>query len=531
MRSLYKKRDWSIGRDSSQSTAILSAPVDSTADEAEILDESSDRPDPIRLFLKSKRGRIILWMIALLAVVLRMLLLPIGHPWDLTVDYNVFMDLARNHSPYDTFNYLSRIAVASQWGRDYEYYAYPPVPLYIYYPLAKLYLLLHPHAQYVISLPGSLYAVPSVNLDFFFLLKSPIWVADFLIAALLARMSGTIRGFRDYLLNPYVLLISGAWTFDAIMVVGLVAGVYAIYKSKFLYAGIALAFGTMVKFFPVLAIPAILIYMVKKNRPMRDIVVFLVSYAIACVVMLGPFASGVLEVILFHGSRQGGGMTWENIWNSGPLFPPGTDLWALLTTIGAFGTITLIIVFMLVVWYMWKTEMSLNRMIIVSLLAFFIGSKLVNEQYALMIFPFAWLEAHEVKGAWRWFYRLLWIVPLTFTVFHVPIDHFFLLLYHLVFRNHANINLTITEGITGFEWTMIPWKHPFYDQVIVNILGCGFFALSIVAILWPVRRSTELLHKRLHARALANMAVTHNATAPVETTDGADRSTVLSDVE
>ena len=104
----------------------------------------------------------------------------------------------------------------------YEYYAYPPAPLYIYWPLAHLYAWLHPTATYFIPVSGT-FAVPNLTPDFFFLLKLPIWIADFLVAALLARMSGTIRGWRDYLLNPYVLLVSAAWTFDAIMLLGLVA--------------------------------------------------------------------------------------------------------------------------------------------------------------------------------------------------------------------------------------------------------------------------------------------------------------------
>ncbi|GCE10440.1 hypothetical protein KTT_02990 [Tengunoibacter tsumagoiensis] len=427
-------------------------------------------------------------MISLLAIALRLLLLPIGHPWDLTVDYNVFIDLIHNHSPYDTFTTLSNMAIAGHWDHVYEYYAYPPVPLYMYYPLAKIYGILHPHAQYFIALPGS-YAVPSLGLDFFFLFKLPIWIADFLIATLLARMAGTIRGYRDYLLNPFVLLVSGAWTFDAIMLLGLIAAVYAIYRSKFIWAGIALAFGTMVKFFPIIALPAIVIYLIKKNRPLREIFFFVGSYVIACGVMLGPFANGVLNVLTFHSSRPGGGMNWQDIWTSGALFGDPSTLLPILLAIGAFGTPILIITFMLACLYMWKVEMSLNRMIIVSVLAFFVGSKLINEQYAMLIIPFAWLEAHRVKGAWAWFYRLFWIIPIAFVTFHGPIDHFLWLLYYMVFKSRADI--TVLTGMTGFEWTMIPWKHAPYAQAISVFLGFVFSILSLVALLWPVARSTE----------------------------------------
>ncbi len=457
---------------------------------------SDDLPEPLDAELPAApaivgvRGRRLLWMIGLLALLLRVLLLPLGHWWDLTIDYNVFIDLIKNHSPYDTFTYLSHIARASGWDTVYEYYAYPPVPLYIYFPLAKLYGLLHPQADYFIAVSGS-YAVPNLSLDFFFLLKAPIWIADFLIAALLARMSGTIRGFRDYLLNPYVLLISGAWTFDAIMVLGLVAGVYAIYRGKMVHAGIALAFGTMVKFFPAIAVPTVLIYLIKKKRPFKEIVLFLASYGVACLIFLGPYLQGVLTVLGFHGTRPGGGMNWQFLWTAGDLFPFSDYLRPVLDTLSVFGTPTLAITMLLAYWYIWWAEMTLNRMIIVTLLGFFIGSKLINEQYALLIIPFAWLEAYRLQGAWRWIYRLFWMIPLAFAIVHVPIDRFFWLFYHMIWKDGAAITVT---GITGFEWSMIPWKHPAQVERIELILACSFFGLALVAMFWPARWPKQFQH-------------------------------------
>jgi hypothetical protein len=239
-------------------------------------DELPDASEPV-----GKQRRRLLWTIGLLGLALRIILLPIGHWWDLTVDYNTFIDLARNVSPYTTMQYLSHIAYASGWDYNYEYYAYPPVPLYIYYPLAHIYAWLHPGATYYIPVSGT-YAMPDLSFDFFLLLKLPIWIADFLIAALLGRMSGTIRGFRDYLLNPYVLLVSGAWTFDAIGVLGLVLSVYYVQKGKMVPSGLALAFGTMVKFIPAVAAPTIALYLIKKKRPVREIVLYLAAYGVGC---------------------------------------------------------------------------------------------------------------------------------------------------------------------------------------------------------------------------------------------------------
>ncbi|HKV83295.1 MAG TPA: hypothetical protein VJN88_01985 [Ktedonobacterales bacterium] len=430
------------------------------------------------------RRRRLLWIIALLALALRLVLLPIGHYWDLTVDYNTFIDLAHNHSPYATMAYLSHIASASGWDTSYEYYAYPPVPLYIYFPLAHLYAWLHPAATYFIPVPGT-HALPSLGLDFFFLLKLPVWIADFVIAAVLARMSGTVRGFRDYLLNPYVLLISGAWTFDAVMVVGLVLSVYWMQREQVGRSALALAFGTMVKFIPAIVAPTLVLYMIKKQRPVHEIALFVGAYIAACLVLLGPFLKGLLYVLSFHSGRVGGGMTWQQYWRLWKFFPPGTNLDPLSLAIGAFGTATLAIVLLLAYWHCYTADMRLNRMVIVTLAAFLVGSKLVNEQYALVILPFVWLEARQVGGAWRWFYRLFWIVPLVFAIMRVPIDRFLWLLYHMVFGARADV-ITLTN-LTGFESPFVPWHNITLDQTSTAVLGVVFFALSVAAMIWPAR--------------------------------------------
>src|SRR5258708_33400657 len=127
--------------------------------------------------------------------------------------------------------------------------------------------------------------------------------------------------------------------------------------------------------------------------------------------------------------------------------------------IAAFGTPMLEILMLLGYWYAYtKTEMRLNRMILVTFLAFFIGSKLVNEQYALLVLPFAMLEARQGGGAWRWFARLLWIVPLAYAVVRVPIDRFLRLFYPPVFGGRANA-ITTTGG-SGRGRPRQPWRIP-----------------------------------------------------------------------
>jgi hypothetical protein len=98
--------------------------------------------------------------------------------------------------------------------------------------------------------------------------------------------------------------------------------------------------------------------------------------------------------------------------------------------------------------------MSLNRMMLVTLLAFLLGSKVINEQYALVVFPFAFLEAWRVGGGWRWLARLLWIVPLAFAIMRTQIDRFFWLLYRNVWGPAAKA-VAVTAK-TGFSGQFIP---------------------------------------------------------------------------
>lgn len=429
-----------------------------------------------------QRRRRLLWAIALLALALRALLLPFGHQWDLTVDYNFFIDLAHNRSPYDTFVALSHVARSAGWDTVYEYYAYPPAPFYIYWPLAHIFALLHPSATYYVALPNTP-STPILPLSFDLLFKLPIWAADLGIATLLMRMTGTARGFRDYLLNPYVLLISGAWTFDAIMVLGMVAAVYFVSRGRLGWAGVALAFGAMVKFIPALIAPTIVLYLIKKQRPFREIVTFVVAFTVACVVLIGPFWKGLLEVVSFHAGRVGGGMTWVGIFASSlPFNIMNPQYKPMLTTVSAFGDPLLLIMLLLGYWWIFIKDMSLSHMTLLTLCAFFVGSKLVNEQYALSAIPFVWLASYRAGGVWRWFYRLFWIVPLSFTIMHVPIDHFFYVAYHTILGHRADsVNWT---GATGLDYPVIPWHSGLLDQPLVVALGLCFFTLSLVTLLW-----------------------------------------------
>lgn len=453
------------------------------------LPQSRVRRDPLAYARRHRRG--VVWVIAGVALALRLLLLPLGHPWDITTMYNTFVDLGHNHSPYATMRDMTDLARAAMWRVWYEYYAYPPGPIYLYYPLSQVFHWLHPSATYFFPVPGS-FAMPRLPWDFYLLYKAPIWAADFAIAAVLARLTGTVRAWRDYLLNPYVLLISGAWTFDAVMVLGLVLGVYWLQRGRLGWAGAALAVGTLVKFIPVFIVPTCALYLIKRRRHPREVARFLGIYVAVCLALCAPFARGTLYILGFQGARYGGGMNFQVYWTLWRLHPAWVNTMPVLFAAGAFGTPALILALLLAYWYVAVTDMPLSRMVVVTLLAYLIGTKLVNEQYALALFPFTLIEARRLGGAWRWLHRGFWLVALTFAIMHVPVDHFLWPLYHTVFGARANV--IASTGITGLDAHLFPWNNDRIQPLAVLLLGVGFTALCAAGLFWPgssARRRNE----------------------------------------
>jgi hypothetical protein len=435
---------------------------------------------------RAPRTRMLLFTIVA-ALALRVALLPLGHWWDLTVDYNVFIDIAHGRSPYDTFRSLTNIAQSAHWWPFYEYYAYPPAPLYIYWPFAHLFAWLHPAATNYFPIQRS-FAMPSLPWDFYLWFKLPIWAADFAIAAVLARLTGTVRMFGAYLLNPFVLLVSGAWTFDALMVLALVLGVYWLQKGQHWRAGAALAVGTMIKFVPLIVLPVFALYLIKRQRSARDLIALIGSFVVVCIVLVGPFADGIRYVLGFQSARNGGGMNWEPLVSQLSILNAPAGSYATAAAIGAFGTPALVIALLIVYGYCFIAEMPLSRMVLLTLVTYFVATKLVNEQYVLAALPFTLIEAHRLRGVWNWIHHAFWITALTSAIFSVPIDRFLWPLYYTVFGSRAN--LIVTTAATGLDTHLFPWRSAHLDAWVVLALGGWFTVLCFITLFCPARQST-----------------------------------------
>ncbi|OGY28133.1 MAG: hypothetical protein A3F33_01610 [Candidatus Woykebacteria bacterium RIFCSPHIGHO2_12_FULL_43_10] len=370
--------------------------------------------------------------LALLGLIIRLLTAFFTHPWDIQTFYNFFVDLARNISPYDTMMYLSSFArayVGPGWDYNFEYYAYPPLPILIYYLPAKLFGLLHPNIDYsfVVSHAAPVLKVPW---DFNFFFKIPLIISDIAIAWLLSKRLDLYRA-KSFLLNPYVILISASWMFDSLMTLFLLLSMLAIEKNKLNWGSFFLGLGAMTKFVPWFVFPAILIYLIKKETSLRSFLAFIAVFVATNLVFILPFFDGFLFVLDFHASRVGSGLTPQLLVQQLPYYLSNNYInFDTLLPIYHFVipnvSLMIFIIGMLFIYYLIaKRSFSLNQTVLVSLLGYLIFNKIVNEQYIFVMLPFLLIDLKEHPGKIKnLLYTLLWVLPLCFAIVNVPITGF-----------------------------------------------------------------------------------------------------------
>lgn len=366
------------------------------------------------------------------ALALRVLLLPFIHPWDGNTFHNLFAQLARDENPYLTFWSLTleaRSRLGIGYANWYEYFAYPPLLLYLYYPLAKLVALVAPLST-AFYLPGTEGALPNrFPLAFLLAYKAPIWAADLGIGYLLYRRTGKVWPAALYLFNPLVLVVSGAWMFDSIPAFFALAALLAYEKDRVALAGFLLALGALAKFFPLFLVPTFFLLLVWR----RDARAFLLVgvFALTAVLLTAPFYPEVLAAFQFNGGREGGGLTLYQVPQT-YLKLHGESLLAYQTlTSPLLGTLVLVGGMAATYALLDRARPSAPRAVLVTLLGFLLFTKLVNEQYVVWVLPFLLLvlaEARAGAGAPSWAPRaathVLWVVPFLYLLVHVPVTAF-----------------------------------------------------------------------------------------------------------
>jgi len=377
----------------------------------------------------------------LLGLAIRLLLVPFSHPWDLQTWYNVFVDLAHNHSPYETMRYLT-YSTRSEWGLlpleidrlfpvskalYYEYYAYPPLPLAIYYPLAKLYALFAPlHYQFVVQGALAAHRVPLLFLVFF---KAPIFAAGVCVALVLRRLAGE-RQARTFFLNPLVILVSAAWTIEDIMTAFVVLALFLLLRKRDGLAGFALALGTLTKWWPGVLWPAAALWLLHQRAPARRQAAFHGVFLLTLAGGIIPFWDGIRFVAQFQALRPGQNLTPHVLLYLLAQFHHLDAGWYDYVLSPYVGAITLPLVLGAAYLVQVRRSLPLPTAAALTVVAFFLGSKIVNEQYIVLLLPLLlWEEAERPSPVKTFLFRAFYALPLTNAMLNVPFIAFALPAY------------------------------------------------------------------------------------------------------
>lgn len=368
--------------------------------------------------------------VLVIGLIVRACLLPFHHPWDYQTWHNMLVDLSQQRSPYDSFRYMSystrahigQIAGPTRrhiYPRFYESYAYPPLPLVIYYPVAKLIGMLTPlRSELVVQWGIPAHRLnPLTKLGF----ELPIWCADLAIAVMLFRVGGVAPALA-FFLNPLVLIVSGAWTFDAIAAAFVVGGLLAAQRERPALAGTLLALGFLTKWTPAILWPTVAIWLWHRRAPWTAQAAFSGTFIGIALLGVAPIWSDLRFILAFHETRAGANLT------------PHVLLYALSRYTNAnLGFLTQIVsplvgavtlpACLIANWILLtKKLMRLSSAAVLTVLAFFLGSKVVNEPYVYLVVPLLlWDNAWLRSPAREFVLKALYSTALAFAVLNVSI--------------------------------------------------------------------------------------------------------------
>ena len=151
-------------------------------------------------------------------------------------------------------------------------------------------------------------------------------------------------------------------------------------------------------------------------------------------------------------------MDWEMFWRLSTFFPPNTDLDPVSYAIGAFGTATLGIVLLLAYWYCFIARgMGLNRMILVTLLAFLLAPSWLMSSTHLSSSRLRFSRPGGWEGPGAGWLGCSGLCRSLFAIVRVQIDRFLWLLYRNVWGPAAKA-IAVTAK-TGFSGQFVPWSN------------------------------------------------------------------------
>ena len=423
-----------------------------------------------------------------LALGIRYSLMLFNHPWDLQTWYNMFVDLGKGQSPYEALRYLTE-TTRSRYGLIwyesgrifsskpavfYEYYAYPPFLMILYYPLAKLYALFFP-LQYSFAIPYTS-TLNRINPAFHLFFKTPIFLSDLGIAILLYKMASR-KAMKSFLFNPYIILVSACWSFDGLAAFFLLFSIYLIKIKRFVGSSLSLALGAATKFYPVLALPLLNLYFFRKEVSWKKIALYNGAFFLVLLGIILPFWEGFRLVLDFHSRRAGIGLSLHTaLYLIAQFAKSGTWIYYQIFS-PAIGAFTLTIGLLLSYYYLARRTLSLNLMILFILTAYLLFSKIVNEQYLFMLIPFLLLElSARYSEKKELIYKLMWSLPLAFAIINVPIYMFTLPFYLSLFKP----DLTIVQiGMQAYA-TALP-------KIVHGVMLFSIASLFVLSCIYALR--------------------------------------------
>jgi hypothetical protein len=434
----------------------------------------------------------------ILAIGARLLLLPLSHTWDGQTWVNVFAELAATGSPLDgvarpyaTMRELSLLTQAAGHHTDfYEYWAYPPLMLYVYWPLAHLYTSLGASLQPTFVVQPAMVA-PSIPLPLLALIRLPNLLAELGSFYIMRALGVSVAGLRWYAFNPFVLLV-GVWTFDPVMVAFLLLGLLLAVQQRWVLAGAALALGGATKFVPLAVLPALVVAILYRQRTwQRGIARVLVSLTACCAVLavlIAPVADDFVYVLRFHAQRFGTGLTVEQIWATWAQqfamldWQPGWQLYASVQT----GALLLPLALLGACVVMLRARLPIETAFLVLVLAFLAGAKVVNEAYVLVAVALATVElARRPSPGMANCRTLLWLVAFVYAALNTPAWAFLLSAIQQV---QPTSGPAIQDWLDGYrQFRALPGSSLPYA-----VLGVVFEAVLAIGI-WVAARPGRVL--------------------------------------
>ena len=386
--------------------------------------------------LVTKRGSFA--QLVLLAIGIRLVLLPLSHTWDAQTWVNTLAQLGLPgplmevlHRPYETMRELSLLTQADGSHLDfYEYWAYPPLMLYVYWPVAKIYALSGGHLATFFPAQPTFYA-PSIPLAMQAVIHLPMLLADLGSLFVMRGLGVSMAGLRWYAVNPLVLLI-GVWTFDSVMVFFLLLAIFFADRKRWFPASVALGLGAATKYIPLVVLPAFIVSILLSAASWREVLRAGTTLALGLggtlAALVLPFAGGVAYALQFQTARFGGNLTVEQLWRIWARlaeYPGWQDSWQLYAST-ILGALLLPLALLVGCWIIVHSPGGIAANCLMLVLAFLAGSKLVNEPYVLAALALLTVEVDHYRSDLLVGCRsIMWILALAYASVNTPLWAFF----------------------------------------------------------------------------------------------------------